>query len=225
MKKYKVILCLILLFPVIAKSQKPTQDAPCLAADIVFVLDNSTSINSMRLLHIDAVEAILEQISPEVRKIQYGIVSFHKTAITELDITSDKAKIDTVVSALKKRKDTQDGTFVLNGMKLATTMLRTSSNEFDHFKIIILMSDGQFNDNFEVQAWVNSSQFQKENILVYSLGYGDEVLDNSSFDPISRTYRISFMNVFTTNLKSISQYFDINYIELVKTIHRKGKCL
>lgn len=181
----------------------------------------------MQAVQIDVVETVLERIPPEYRKIQYAMITFSDSLSLGIDmvLTSDASYIRSVITPLKKETYIQDGSFLAPSLRMALAMFRGSKNEYDHFKIIILMTDGIFNDPKEVEALVGRP-FERENIIMFSLGFGDEKQDAYTIDPVSRTkIRNSSMNIDHNELKQISEYFENNSLRLVDAIGEKGKCL
>lgn len=216
-----VFLCIIWTHLVQAQN-----NPPCLAADIIILSDRSSSMQGSEVLVGDAISVLVEGIVPEDTRIQFGIVSFGDIARIEIPLTSDYPYLLLSVEEYKKQNATGSTTTIIPGIQTARNMFEESKNDGEHLKIVIIISDGEIHDDYELGEFVDSIS-EMDNILFFSLGFAPEVIPFDIKSPTLRNLYITYMNINDSLLIRISrgQYFQNNTFRLRDTIRKLGACL
>lgn len=134
--------------------------------DVVFVVDSSGSMdwNDETNLRHEAVKQFVDKLGENDRA---AIIDFDNYAYVYQNLTSDKIALKTAVN----RIDSSGGTNLSNGMNAAINIFTSADyTRTDAYKYIIFLTDGDgtYSSSYTTKAANN-------NIVVYTIGLGDEV--------------------------------------------------
>lgn len=134
--------------------------------DVVFVVDSSGSMdwNDETNLRHEAVKQFVDKLGENDRA---AIIDFDSYAYVYQNLTNDKTALKTAVN----RIDSSGGTNLSNGMNAAINIFTsTDYTRIDAYKYIIFLTDGDgtYSSSYTTKAANN-------NIVVYTIGLGDEV--------------------------------------------------
>jgi Ca-activated chloride channel family protein len=135
--------------------------------DIVVAVDTSKSMlaadiapNRLARAKLAALELMQKAASDRV-----GLVAFAGNAFLECPLTIDSTAFQQSVQALSVNSIPQGGTALREAINIALTAFK----EKDHYKALVLLTDGEDNDEGALEAAQNAA---KEGLRIFTIGIG-----------------------------------------------------
>jgi len=122
----------------------------CGKADVAFVVDASSSINTTSWnKQVKFLRSLMDSINIGTEAVQYGVTVFASSAKTLLPISADASKFDALAMADADRASWGVGerTFMGQGFDNARAMLASSPRKVA--KVVVLVTDGKPSDNVQ----------------------------------------------------------------------------
>jgi len=138
--------------------------------DIVFVLDLSSSMNTQDIMpsRLEKSTKFIADMLDQLGGDRTGLVVFAANSYTISPLTNDYAAIKSYLGNVNTELISSQGTDYENAINEAAKMLKNSANQS---KLIVVISDGEDNENSTKQA----IEIAKENnIHIVSVGVGTE---------------------------------------------------
>ncbi len=148
--------------------------------DIVLALDVSNSMlaEDIQPNRLERAKQSISKLIDNLRGDRIGIIVFAGKAYIQLPITTDYAAAKLFLSTINTDIVPVQGTAIGDAIEMA----KTSFNENEHSKAIIIITDGE---NHEGDAVENAKDVAEEGILVYTIGMG---LPDGSPIPVYNKY-------------------------------------
>ncbi|MCF7831561.1 MAG: VWA domain-containing protein [Candidatus Pacebacteria bacterium] len=199
-------------------SQKET---PCLYADIVIVSDFSGSMNGDESFVVSAVDQLISGIPPEQNKIRFGLVSFVDVLHLEMLLTHRYDSLQKIVDWYFKRKAKSFETNLAPALSIAGALFRDSISYYPRNRIIIIITDGVLNDEYQALAMANTIS-EKFGITICAIS--PSLGDNLQIGPISPKPFSEVRHDVLFKLSGGNYFF--NDVETLKEgIRKRGLCL
>jgi len=220
---------LILIFACLSSWDYAYGQAGCLCADIIILSDFSSSINHNEHVVTYSVKTLVKGIPPQDNLIRFALVSFGEETRVEVPLTSNYEDLILGVRSYEER--TADGAFtnVNSAFDTALEIFLANRRNNGCFRIIIIVSDGQFSDM--------DKAITKANMLRVSTDYPIAIFSLSAFDDVlpirvddlkylkSIPGNTSMLNVSALKNVSGGAYFGNDVQNLRKWIIDLGMCL
>ncbi|XP_061172145.1 uncharacterized protein LOC133181615 [Saccostrea echinata] len=151
----------------------------CLKTDILFLIDDSSSVFSSGFTYAKKVAAKLVDcmtIGPD--DIRIALMTFGSSTSTRFtfDRYNNKYSIKSAITGAPYRGHTR--TYIGNALSDAQNLM--NSNPSDRLDIVIVISDGKSHDSFSWQ----STSIQRNGVYVFAMGSGGDV-DSSNLGTIA----------------------------------------
>src|SRR5665213_1592174 len=164
-----VILAVVLLIVVLARPQQgfDLEQVQQRGLDIVVAVDTSKSMLTTDIAPNRLERAKLAALSLMQRAStdRLGLVAFAGDAFLECPLTIDNTAFQQSVQALDVNSIPQGGTALAAAINSALTAFK----EKDHFKALVLLTDGEDNDEGALEAAQNAA---KEGLKIFTVGIG-----------------------------------------------------
>jgi len=164
-----VILAVVLLIVVLARPQQgfDLEQVQQRGLDIVVAVDTSKSMLATDIAPNRLARAKLAalELMQRADTDRLGLVAFAGDAFLECPLTIDNTAFQQSVQALDVNSIPQGGTALAAAINSALTAFK----EKDHFKALVLLTDGEDNDEGALEAAQNAA---KEGLKIFTVGIG-----------------------------------------------------
>lgn len=156
----------------------PVSPKGCLEADIIFVLDTSSSVQGFETFIANALETFVEGVVLSPEGIKVGCVSFASVVNMSQRLTSDKEPLYTIVDSLRINK-ASGGTSMAPALTQANTYFLESLHERgkEVLKVIICISDGELGDMGDSENWAH--WLKNQGIVIFSVNIDEKEAEGS----------------------------------------------
>ncbi len=220
----KIISCLILL--ACFSTCDAQKDSPCLYADIVVLSDFSGTIKNNEHVVTSSVAYLVDSIPPIDNKIRFALVSFADDTQVEVELTSDYKTLLSGVKEYSKRAADSHHTYIVSALDTAASIFDRNRTEYSRYRIIIIISDGDFHDDEAALLKAESMRNRYGFIIIALSAYPQYIPPESII--INSVPSPSIPNeVYVKNLEDISggAYFGRDLKSLRNEIRKRGLCL
>lgn len=164
-----LILAVVLLIVALARPQYgfDLEKVEQRGLDIVVAIDTSKSMlaeditpNRLQRARLAALD-----LMQQAKANRLGLVAFAGNAFLECPLTIDDTAFRQSVEALDVNTIPQGGTAIASAINAALTAFK----EGDHFKVLVLLTDGEDNDTGALEAAQNAA---KEGLKIFTVGIG-----------------------------------------------------
>ena len=148
--------------------------------DLMIALDVSNSMlaEDIQPNRLERAKQSISKLIDNLQGDRIGIIVFAGKAYTQLPITTDYAAAKLFLTTINTDIVPVQGTAIGDAIEMA----KTSFNEIEHSKAIVIITDGE---NHEGDAVENAKEAADEGILVYTIGMG---LPDGSPIPVYNKY-------------------------------------
>lgn len=182
----------------------------CLEADIVFLLDTSSSVRGYESFIAGALETFVDGVTLSPDGIKVGCISFTSLVTDEQSLTTEKDILYEWVDSLKARV-AMGGTAMVPALGLAQSFFAESAlvRGASVLRVIICISDGELGDWEDSQIWAH--WLKSQGIVIFCVNVneegieGTEILKQIASDP--------------------SHYVATDYPSLTATIQQMDMCM
>jgi len=164
-----LVLAVIFLVVALARPQRgfDLEKVEQRGLDVVVAIDTSKSMlagdtapNRLERARLAALD-----LMQQTRADRLGLVAFAGDAFLECPLTIDDTAFRQSVEALDVNTIPQGGTAIASAINAA----RTAFKEGDHYKVLVLLTDGEDNDTGALEAAQNAA---KEGLKIFTIGIG-----------------------------------------------------
>jgi Ca-activated chloride channel family protein len=164
-----LVLAVIFLVVALARPQRgfDLEKVEQRGLDVVVAIDTSKSMlagdtapNRLERARLAALD-----LMQQARADRLGLVAFAGDAFLECPLTIDDTAFRQSVEALDVNTIPQGGTAIASAINAA----RTAFKEGDHYKVLVLLTDGEDNDTGALEAAQNAA---KEGLKIFTIGIG-----------------------------------------------------
>jgi len=135
--------------------------------DIVVAIDTSKSMLAEDIApnRLERAKLAALDLMQQARADRLGLVAFAGDAFLECPLTIDDTAFRQSVEALDVNTIPQGGTAIASAINAA----RTAFKEGDHYKVLVLLTDGEDNDTGALEAAQNAA---KDGLKIFTVGIG-----------------------------------------------------
>ena len=143
------------------------EEVPQKGLDIIAAIDTSKSMLAADIAPNRLARAQLAALSlmQEAKSDRMGVVAFSGTAFLECPLTADEGAFQQSVEALNVNTISEGGTSLAEAINTASHAFK----EGDNFKILVLFTDGEDNDEGAVDA---AKAAAKDGLKIFTVGIG-----------------------------------------------------
>jgi len=164
-----VILAMAFLIVALARPQRgfDLQEVEQRGLDIVVAVDTSKSMLATDIApdRLERAKLAALELMQKAATDRLGLVAFAGDAFLECPLTIDNTAFQQSVEALDVNSIPQGGTALAAAINTALTAFK----EKDHYKALVLFTDGEDNDEGALEAAQNAS---KEGLKIFTVGIG-----------------------------------------------------
>jgi Ca-activated chloride channel family protein len=137
--------------------------------DIVVAVDTSKSMLTADIApdRLERAKLAALELMQDAKADRLGLVAFAGDAFLECPLTVDNTAFQQSVQALNVNSIPQGGTAIAAAIKTAQTAFK----EKDHFRVLVLLTDGEDNDN-EAGALEAAQNAAKDGLKIFTIGIG-----------------------------------------------------
>jgi Ca-activated chloride channel homolog len=143
------------------------EEVPQKGLDIIAAIDTSKSMLAADIAPNRLARARLAAVSlmEEAKSDRMGVVAFAGTAFLECPLTADEGAFQDSVNALDVNTISEGGTSLAEAIETASRAF----TEGDNFKVLVLFTDGEDNDEGAVEA---AKAAAKDGLKIFTVGIG-----------------------------------------------------
>jgi Ca-activated chloride channel family protein len=165
------LLCLALVFLIVALARPQWgfrwEEVKMRGLDIVVAIDTSRSMLAEDIVPNRLARAKLAALDlvQQAKTDRLGLIAFAGSAFLQCPLTTDDAAFRQCVESLDVRTIPDGGTALAEAIKTASTAFQ----EGDNYKVLVLFSDGEDQDQGAVEA---AREAAKAGLRIFTIGFG-----------------------------------------------------
>ena len=164
-----LVLAVIFLVAALARPQRgfDLEKIEQRGLDVVVAIDTSKSMLAEDIVpnRLERARLAALDLMQQARADRLGLVAFAGDAFLECPLTIDDTAFRQSVEALDVNTIPQGGTAIATAINAALTAFK----EGDHYKVLVLLTDGEDNDTGALEAAQNAA---KEGLKIFTIGIG-----------------------------------------------------
>jgi Ca-activated chloride channel family protein len=166
-----LILAVVFLISALARPQHgfDLEEVEQRGLDIVVAIDTSKSMLTTDIApnRLERAKLAALELMQDAKSDRLGLVAFAGESFLECPLTIDNTAFQQSVQALDVNSIPEGGTALAAAINTALTAFK----EKDHYKVLVLLTDGEDNDS-ETGALVAAQNAAKEGLKIFTIGIG-----------------------------------------------------